>query len=441
MATTVPFRLPDLGEGLTEGHILRWLVEPGQLVELNQNIVEVETAKAAVELPSPHSGVVAELLQEQGATVDVGTPIITFRLPGDAGDPLVAVDEQTSTGDRAGTVPRDTTSDDGRTAVLVGYGPRVDTAAGGRRRRKSIIDSVAAATTPVPAASPQPEEPARARAKPPVRKLAHELGVDLGLVRATGPNQTVTRHDVIQAAGAAPAGVLRTAEQRIAVTGVRKLTAQAMVTSAFTAPHVTVFLTVDATASMQLIPQLKQLPEFADLKVGPLLLVAKATLFALRAHPELNSSWDDATSEIVIKHAVNLGIAAATPRGLLVPVITDAGALSTAQLATELGQISVAARNGHVSPAQLSDGTFSISNIGVFGVDAGTPILPPGQGAILAVGTVAPRPWVHEGVVVPRQVTTLSVSFDHRSIDGEQASKFLADIGRFLHDPALTLLG
>ncbi len=430
MATTVPFRLPDLGEGLTEGQILRWLVAPGQSVELNQNIVEIETAKAAVELPSPHTGVVAQLLYEQGATVDVGAPIITFQLPERASDRAGA--EGGTEAESHNVAPNN-----GRTAVLVGYGPLQD-AASGRRRRKGTAD-LGDTVSPTCAPTSQPE---RVRAKPPVRKLARELGVDLALVSATGPDQTATRDDVVRAAsGLANATTPAAHEQRIVVTGVRKLTAEAMVTSAFTAPHVTVFLTVDATASMQLISQLKQLPEFSGLKVSPLLLVAKAALFALKRHPELNSSWDEATGEIVVKNAINLGIAAATPRGLLVPVIADAGALSTPRLAARLGEIGAQARSGHVGPAQLAGGTFSISNIGVFGVDAGTPILPPGQGAILAVGTVAPRPWVHEGVVVPRQVTTLSVSFDHRIIDGEQASKFLADIGRFLCDPALALLG
>ncbi|MGH3546156.1 MAG: dihydrolipoamide acetyltransferase family protein [Mycobacteriales bacterium] len=427
MATTVPFRLPDLGEGLTEGQILRWLVVPGESVQLNQNIVEIETAKAAVELPSPHTGVVVELLHEQGATVDVGAPIISFSLPdvaADSPDGAAAAENH-----------------NGRTAVLVGYGPLPDTA--GRRRRKNAVASTATDSTPIEPTDSTAVDAVvtRVRAKPPIRKLARDLGVDLATVPATGPERTVTRHDVMQAARSRPVVAPNRGEQRIAVTGVRKLTAQAMVASAFTAPHVTVFLTVDATASMQLISSLKQLPEFADLTVSPLLLVAKAVLFALRRHPELNSSWDETTGEIVVKRAINLGIAAATPRGLLVPVIADADRLSLLQLVVALGEVAAAARGGMVAPAQLAGGTFSISNIGVFGVDAGTPILPPGQGAILAVGTVAPRPWVHDGAVVPRQVATLSLSFDHRIVDGEQASKFLADVGRFLREPALAILG
>ncbi len=398
MATIEPFRLPDLGEGLTEGHILRWLVTPGQAVELNQNIVEIETAKAAVELPSPHAGVVAELLCEQGATVDVGTPIITFRL-------FAGVDDAAATPDGEVDEDRGNKSHNGRTAVLVGYGPRQDSVGKRRRRKGGARADGMTHSDPPPAAEPQPQ---RVRAKPPVRKLARELGADLRGVAASGPGQTVTRDDVMQAArGAGHHEMSGGHERRIAVTGVRKLTAEAMVASAFTVPHVTVFLTVVATAGMQLLRQLKQLPEFIELKVSPLLLVAKAALFALNRHPELNSSWDEVTGEIVVKNAINLGIAAATPRGLLVPVIADAGALSTLQLAAALSEIGAQARSGHVVPGQLAGGTFSISNIGVFGVDAGTPILPPGQGAILAVGTVAPRPWVDEGAVVPRQVATL----------------------------------
>ncbi|MGI8648482.1 MAG: branched-chain alpha-keto acid dehydrogenase subunit E2 [Acidimicrobiales bacterium] len=449
MATTVPFRLPDLGEGLTEGHILRWLVEPGQTVELNQVIVEVETAKAAVELPSPHAGVVAKLLHAPGDTVDVGAPIITFELADTssansgaaAGEAAHLATDLTATLTVTGV-----TNPNGaepiakpagnRTAVLVGYGPLQETASG-RRPKKPTVQAQLVPENPEP---PAPIVPG-VLAKPPVRKLARELGVSLDRVAATGPHHTVTRDDVLAVAngGLRPRAVSRS-EQRIPVTGVRLLTAEAMVTSAFSAPHVTVFLTVDVTSTMQLLAELKQLPEFATVKVGPLLMAVKATLFALSRHPEMNASWDAERAEIVQKNYINLGIAAATPRGLLVPVIADADTLSTVELATQLADVAAIARSGHVRPSQLSGGTFSISNVGVFGVDAGTPILPPGQGAILAIGTIALRPWVHEAVVVPRQVATLSLSFDHRMIDGEQGSKFLADIGRYLRNPALHVL-
>ncbi len=460
MATTVPFRLPDLGEGLTEGHILRWLVEPGQTVELNQIIVEIETAKAAVELPSPHAGVVAKLLHGQGDTVDVGAPIITFELADTSstnngtaiGKAARLAPDLTATLTATGVASLNVTdpnvtdpnvtepiakSAGGRTAVLVGYGP-LQEGIPGRRPKKSAAQAQLVLETPEP--PPVPTAP-KVLAKPPVRKLARELGVSLDSVAATGPDHTVTRDDVLAVAngGLGPRTVSRS-EQRIPVTGVRLLTAEAMVNSAFSAPHVTVFLTVDVTSTMQLLAELKQLPEFASVKVGPLLMAVKATLFALSRHPEINASWDAERAEIVQKSYINLGIAAATPRGLLVPVIADADTLSTVELATQLADVAAIARSGHVRPAQLSGGTFSISNVGVFGVDAGTPILPPGQGAILAIGTIALRPWVHEAVVVPRQVTTLSLSFDHRMIDGEQGSKFLADIGRYLRNPALQVL-
>lgn len=455
MATTVSFRLPDLGEGLTEGHILRWLVEPGQTVELNQIIVEIETAKAAVELPSPHAGVVAKLLYAPGDTVDVGAPIITFELVETSsvnngaavGEAARLAPDLTATLTSIGVASPNVTdpnvtepiakSAGRRTAVLVGYGP-LQEGVPGRRPKKSAAQAQLVLETPEPPPAPTA---ARVLAKPPVRKLARELGVSLDSVAATGPDHTVTRDDVLAVAngGLRPRAASRS-EQRIPITGVRLLTAEAMVNSAFSAPHVTVFLTVDVTSTMQLLAELKQLPEFASVKVGPLLMAVKATLFALSRHPEINASWDAERAEIVQKSYINLGIAAATPRGLLVPVIADADTLSTVELATQLADVAAIARSGHVRPAQLSGGTFSISNVGVFGVDAGTPILPPGQGAILAIGTIALRPWVHEAVVVPRQVTTLSLSFDHRMIDGEQGSKFLADIGRYLRNPALQVL-
>lgn len=428
MSTITPFRLPDLGEGLTEGEILRWLVAPGETVGLNQPIVEVETAKAAVEIPSPYAGVVHGLLCDQGTTVDVGTPIIEFSVPAEPTAEASAPEKATEPAN-------------GRTAVLVGYGP-LEGSATRRRRRTATPATKAALSAAVATASG--DSPPRALAKPPVRKLARDLGVDLAAVTPTGPQQSVTRDDVHRAAGQAGAtvhsGAAEPREQRIPVTGVRKLTAEAMVASAFTAPHVSVFLTVDATATMELLAELKQSPEFADIKVSPLLLVVKAVAKALRRHPTLNGSWSEETNEIVVKNYVNIGIAAATPRGLVVPNVKDADRLSTVELGLRLRDLTASARSGRVSPADLADTTFSITNIGVFGVDTGTPIIPPGQAAVLAVGTIAERPWVHEGAVVPRLVTTLALSFDHRMIDGEQGSKFLADVGRFLRQPALTLL-
>jgi pyruvate dehydrogenase E2 component (dihydrolipoamide acetyltransferase) len=290
-------------------------------------------------------------------------------------------------------------------------------------------------------------------AKPPVRKLAKDLGVDLTTVRGSGPGGVITRDDVTsvhQAAEepvAAPAGSAAretAAETRIPIKGVRKATAQAMVSSAFTAPHVSEWVTCDVSATMDLLDRLKGRREFADLRISPLLIIAKAVCLALQRTPQLNSSWDEAAQEIVIKHSINLGIAAATPRGLVVPNISDAGRLDLAALATAISDRIALAREGRAQPADLSGGTFTITNIGVFGVDAGTPILNPGEAGILCAGQIARRPWVvgtgAEERIEPRWVTTLAVSFDHRLADGAQGSTFLADVAGILSDPGLALL-
>jgi pyruvate dehydrogenase E2 component (dihydrolipoamide acetyltransferase) len=292
-------------------------------------------------------------------------------------------------------------------------------------------------------------EGARVLAKPPVRKLARELGVDLHVIGGTGPDGTVTRSDVEAAAGSTPpAGAgLRlapaaapdfdpaTREQRLPVKGVRKMTAEAMVASAFTAPHVTEFITVDVTPTMELVGRLKAHRDFAGLKVSPLLLVARALLLAVAKHPMINSAWDDAAQEIVVKDYVNLGIAAATPRGLLVPNIKDAGRLSLPDLARSLEQLVAVAREGRTLPADMARGTITITNVGVFGVDTGTPILNPGESAILCFGAVRDMPWVHEGEIAIRKITQLGLSFDHRIVDGQLGSEFLADLAGMLADP------
>jgi pyruvate dehydrogenase E2 component (dihydrolipoamide acetyltransferase) len=291
----------------------------------------------------------------------------------------------------------------------------------------------------------------RPLAKPPVRRYAKDVGVDLASVTGSGAGGVITRADVDAALAARDSGGTvvqgtfgaegppRGREQRIPIRGVRKHTAAAMVASAFTAPHVTEFLTVDVTRMMKLRARLAARPELADVKVSPLLFVAKALLLAVRRHPMVNSSWDEAAQEIVVKDYVNLGIAAATPRGLVVPNIKDAGRLSLAELAGALADLTATAREGRTAPADMGDGTITITNVGVFGVDTGTPILNPGESAILAFGAVREMPWVHRGKVVPRQVTQLALSFDHRIIDGELGSRFLADIGALLHDPGAAL--
>ena len=459
------FALPDLGEGLTEGEIVKWLVAEGDLIELNQPIVEVETAKAAVEIPAKWAGRVVRLCHPEGATVLVGTPIIVIDTQPDAGDPAPG-----AVSDSAGptAAPPASSGGDGsggaeRISVLVGYGPRTETPV--RRRRVaepstvengsalvSTRDDQAVAAAPSTSPSPVVGPPL---AKPPVRKLARELGVDLRAVVGTGPGGTITRDDVYAAARAAsqPGWSGEVAprptaapvfgpnrEYRVPVRGVRKLMAQNMVASAFTAPHVTEFLTVDVTRSMRALARLREHPDWQGVRLSPLLLVAKAVLLAIRRHPMVNSTWSDETEEIVVKEYVNLGIAAATPRGLIVPNIKDAGRLSLRELADALTALVTAAREGRTAPADMTGGTFTITNVGVFGIDAGTPILPPGEAAILAFGAVRPMPWVHKGKVRVRDVTTLALSFDHRIIDGELGALFLRDVGAFLSDPEGTLL-
>ena len=483
MSRVKQFKLPDLGEGLTEGEILQWMVGVGEEIKLNQPIVEVETAKAAVEVPSPFAGVVTEIHHPAGSTVDVGSVIISVDTDPSAG----ALDEVTSdhpeVGDMVPPPPADESGPlgaligevgpSGRTATLVGYGPKSVTA-----KRRPRADAAPAA--PVPEVPPPP--PATAArvsaaavgqsaaqsagvlpvlAKPPVRKLAASLGVDLSTITGTGPNGTITRSDVegaasgslaaqgiegggsAAAAGSSPYAQVvafdpATRERRVPVKGVRKMTAQAMVGSAFSAPHVTEFITLDITPTMELVQKLKALPEFAGVKVTPLLLVAKALLLAVKRNPEINSTFTD--DEIIVKDYVNLGIAAATPRGLLVPNIKDADQLSLAQLAQALQELVQTARDGKTSPSDMARGTITITNVGVFGVDNGTPILNPGEAAILCFGAVRPTPWVVDGEIVVRQVTQLALSFDHRVVDGQLGSQFLSDIARVLSDPATALV-
>ncbi|MFD9936146.1 dihydrolipoamide acetyltransferase family protein [Streptomyces massasporeus] len=467
-ASVREFKMPDVGEGLTEAEILKWYVQPGDTVTDGQVVCEVETAKAAVELPIPYDGVVRDLHFPEGTTVDVGTAIIAVDVGGGSAAPAPAA-EQPAAAQPAAAAPAEEpkTAGSGRQPVLVGYG--VAASSTRRRPRKGPEVPVQQASTAIqtelnghapaapasPAPSAAPAGPDRPLAKPPVRKLARDLGVDLTTVVPTGPDGIITREDVHAAVAAAvpaapepsvasaPAAAPAAAaasydtarETRIPVKGVRKATAAAMVGSAFTAPHVTEFVTVDVTRTMKLVEELKADKEFAGLRVNPLLLIAKALLVAIRRNPDVNASWDEAAQEIVVKHYVNLGIAAATPRGLIVPNIKDAHAKTLPQLAESLGELVSTARDGKTSPAAMQGGTVTITNVGVFGVDTGTPILNPGESAILAVGAIKPQPWVHKGKVKPRQVTTLALSFDHRLVDGELGSKVLADVAAILEQP------
>jgi 2-oxoisovalerate dehydrogenase E2 component (dihydrolipoyl transacylase) len=444
------FKLPDVGEGLTEADIVSWHVKPGDQVEVNQIIVEIETAKAVVELPSPWDGTVTRLLADEGQTVDVGVPIIAIDVAASPDfserSPLPApATEPAPSGE-----PPDQPQPDKpqRQAVLVGYGVKDSSTT--RRARKTAPAIAAAAGRPETAEVPTgPQSPvpavsaARALAKPPVRRLAKDLGVSLAELAGSGPGGSVTRDDVQRAAGDTTArsvvvvqnGAGTGREERIGVRGVRKHMAAAMVASAFTAPHVTEFLQVDVTETMAALRRVRDLPEYAGIRVSPLLFVARALLAAVARHPLINSSWDGDAEEIVVKHYVNLGIAVAAERGLIVPNIKDAEALTLPGLARALQALSETARAGHATPADLAGGTITITNVGVFGVDSGTPILSPGETGILAFGQVKDTPWVVDGQLTVRQACTLSLSFDHRIVDGALGSAVLRDVGAMLEDP------
>lgn len=531
MPTFETFYLPDAGEGLTEADIVTWLVAVGDTVEVNQPLLEVETAKSLVELPCPTDGVVSELLVREGETVEVGAAIVVFDV-----DPLWAGSGVSAPGlgadggasDAAGTdtldpartrtspgfTGADTPASAGTyTPTLAGYPSMFD---GSDRTDEGLEERLAPAAysaegpmvhhehaepvgtyapthEPVHHEEPAPPSPAvlvgygvsvfeakrRPRrvevqsplgdeseaeidhpvfAKPPVRRLAKELGIDLSTLSPSGPGGVVTREDVLQQAKAREPRTLATYAgddqpwlesgivsadgrmTRVPVKSVRRRTAEAMVRSAFTAPHVTVFHTLDVTPTMDLVAKLKGDREFSDVRVTPLLIAAKALLFAIRRHPEVNASWDEERQEIVYKHYVNLGIAAATPRGLIVPNIKDAHRYDLHTLAQELQDLTDEARNGTTSPGAMQDGTITITNVGVFGIDTGTPILNPGEAAILAFGAVREQPWVHEGEIKIRWVTQLALSFDHRLVDGELGSRVLSDVATVLADPTKALV-
>ena len=405
------FLLADTAEGLTEAEILGWRVQPGDAVTVNQVVVEVETAKAAVELPIPWAGKVTELLAEPGQTVAVGAPILTIDV------------------DPAGSAVNGSAPAEEEMKPLVGYGSKTVTA---KRRARKAPGTPAPVTEPAPAAKGGYVP----LAKPPVRRLAKDLGVDLTAL-AGSADGVITREDVERAATpkAAPSG----RERRVPIKGVRKATAQAMVASAFTAPHVTEFLTVDVTPMMQLRERLKTQPAFAGVKLTPLAFAAKAVCLAAKRTPDVNAAWDEQAGEIVYHDYVHLGIAAATPRGLVVPKIRDADTMSLPELAAALEQLTATAREGKTPPADMLNGTFSITNVGVFGVDTGTPIINPGEAAILAFGAIKDMPWVVDGELAVRKVLQLALSFDHRLVDGQQGSQFLAEVGALLADPAVAI--
>jgi len=477
------YKLPDVGEGLTEAEIVTWKVKVGDVVAVNDVVVEIETAKSLVELPSPYAGEVTAILVAEGETVQVGTPIIAIgageMADRSVGAPAPAQDAMeidlsnpaASGGGEGESLVGRMKADRGpmRRPRRGSASPSSEAAAAtqmqvqgsfypGGAQSQSVVEQDEPAVPAVDVRADAPPADVRVLAKPPVRKLAKDLGVDLRSLTPSGPGGTVTRADVEaamtgalagdarpvdgRAAAEGPGGVSRPGERetREPIKGVRKMMAAAMVDSAFTAPHVTEWVTVDATATVELVERLKKRRELRDRKVTPLLVIAKAALLAIRRTPLVNSTWDEAAGEIVLKHYVNLGIAAATPRGLVVPNVKDADAMSLPALAGALEELTATAREGRTQPAEMAGGTFTITNVGVFGVDGGTPIINPGESAILCVGAIKEQPWVVEGQVVPRQVMTLTLSFDHRHIDGATGSQFLADVAGVVADPASALL-
>jgi pyruvate dehydrogenase E2 component (dihydrolipoamide acetyltransferase) len=455
------FQLPDVGEGLTEAEIVEWKVAPGDQIAINQTICEIETAKSVVELPSPFAGEVVELLAAAGETVEVGAAIIAVRVAEGSPIPLALIPEGAAADtDRPDTGAEYQLETDGvapapvaptpvaggaRQPNLVGYGESGEVKSRRRRAVSAVPITTAIPITVVPGSDAMVAAAGSAIvAKPPVRKLAKELGVNLANIAGSGLHGEVTRDDVLS--GATQASVFRNLstpqapadrEERIPVKGVRKAIATAMVKSAFTAPHVSIFVDVDATRTMEYVRRLKNSVDFAGVKVTPLLILTKAMIWAVRRNPMVNSTWTD--EEIIVHNFVNLGIAAATPRGLIVPNIKNAHELSLLELAQAIEQLAATAREGKTTPEDMQNGTITITNIGVFGVDTGTPILNPGEVGIVALGSIRKKPWVVDDEIVVRQITTIGATFDHRVVDGDVASRFVADVASVVEEPALLL--
>ncbi|MBM7052081.1 dihydrolipoamide acetyltransferase family protein [Rothia sp. ZJ1223] len=481
------FTLPDVGEGLTEADILSWKVAEGDAVAVNDVLVEIETAKSVVELPSPYAGVVEALMATEGSTVAVGAPIISIADSAtDRGVPVATpaepgVEALVGSGPKADPVKRRTRkrqvpAEQARPEYDGAPQPVAEKKPAGAEEKRGLLAGISSwqdlqgrasklvedgkeallrrpsvQSAPAPEKTTQPVPRRQTLAKPPVRKAAQDLGVDLAHVTPTGNNGQVTKQDLLnyvahiaEDTSTASNGDFWSAQtvgddriERIKVRGVRKATARAMSQSAFTAPHISIFVDVDATRTMEFVKRLKASPKYQGVKVTPLLILAKAVIYAAARTPQVNATWTD--SEILVKHFMNLGIAAATPRGLLVPNIKDAQNLSLRELAVALNDLTVTAREGKTQPADMSGGTFTITNIGVLGIDTGTPILNPGEVGILAFGTIKQKPWVVDGEVIPRWVTTLGGSFDHRAVDGDLSARFMADVAAILEEPALLL--
>ncbi|MCY1676731.1 dihydrolipoamide acetyltransferase family protein [Pseudarthrobacter sp. SL88] len=505
------FNLPDVGEGLTEAEVVSWKVKPGDAVAINDVLCEIETAKSIVELPSPFAGTVTELLVPEGVTIDVGTAIISVSddvagdpTPADVRAPEAPAQAEASAQPLYGKLPDDARDNGANDAgaqgsapaggPLVGSGPKADAVKRRPRttRAAAAVKPADSLTVNAPEVEPvQPHTPAevtgrpataapqagqsavvdtrptlggtitglvnRVLAKPPVRKIARDLGIDLADVVATGSRGEVTREDLVSYQAQRDAELDKAdgfwgkagkpQDQRIEtipVKGVRKATAKAMVDSAFAAPHVSIFVDVDASRTMEFVKRLKASRDFEGIRVSPLLILAKAVIWAAARNPSVNASWVESgdgtgAAEIQVKHFMNLGIAAATPRGLMVPNIKDAQDLSLKELALALNNLATTARAGKTQPAEMQGGTLTITNIGALGIDTGTPIINPGEVAIVAFGTIKQKPWVLDGEVIPRWITTLGGSFDHRVVDGDLSARFMADVAAILEEPALLL--
>ncbi|KQQ83205.1 MULTISPECIES: dihydrolipoamide acetyltransferase family protein [Micrococcaceae] len=505
------FNLPDVGEGLTEAEVVSWKVKPGDAVAINDVLCEIETAKSIVELPSPFAGTVTELLVPEGVTIDVGTAIISVSddvagdpTPADVRAPEAPAQAEAPAQPLYGKLPDDAQDNGANDAgaqgsapaggPLVGSGPKADAVKRRPRttRAAAAVKPADSLTVNAPEVEPvQPHTPAevtgrpaaaapqagqsavvdtrptlggtitglvnRVLAKPPVRKIARDLGIDLADVVATGSRGEVTREDLVSYQAQRDAELDKAdgfwgkagkpQDQRIEtipVKGVRKATAKAMVDSAFAAPHVSIFVDVDASRTMEFVKRLKASRDFEGIRVSPLLILAKAVIWAAARNPSVNASWVESgdgsgAAEIQVKHFMNLGIAAATPRGLMVPNIKDAQDLSLKELALALNNLATTARAGKTQPAEMQGGTLTITNIGALGIDTGTPIINPGEVAIVAFGTIKQKPWVLDGEVIPRWITTLGGSFDHRVVDGDLSARFMADVAAILEEPALLL--
>lgn len=450
----VDFPLPDVGEGLTEADIVQWRVKIGDVVAINDILVEIETAKSLVELPSPFAGTIVALLAGEGDTVPVGKSIIQVDAEGAIPAPLHPAPEPavaTAPAKPSKAAPAKGASSKKPAAapepVLVGYGSggHVTSRRGSRTSPEATPTEPAASTSAPPVVYPAAARSAVAvLAKPPVRKLAKELGVDIQSVLATGSHGEVTRDDVVRQSqvktvfrNVATPEWPQEREEYIPVKGVRKAIAAAMVKSKFEAPHVSVFVDVDATRTMDFVKRLKASPDFQGIRVSPLLVMARAVVWAVQRNPTVNSSWTD--KDIIVHHYVNLGIAAATPRGLIVPNVKEAHTLNMKQLALGLENLTVTARDGKTTLDDMSNGTITITNLGSFGVDTGTPIINPGEVSIVVLGAIKQKPWVVDGQIEARFVTTIGASFDHRVVDGDVASRFLADIASIIEEPAMLL--